>query len=232
MTADTQQQTPTETRVPSTPAWAMLRTLGGIALISGLLVALVYQFTLPIIAENQRVLTEKAVFHVLPEASVKHDFVITDKGGLAPVGSGAEGEVVYGGYDAQGHLVGLAITGVAVGYAGPIRVLFAYDPDCRCLTGSKVLSSNETPGFGDKLDFDPVFLKNFEELDARLDAEGKALANPIVTVKHGTKSRPWEIDGISGATISSKAMGRAANAAAQHAVPAIERDLAWLKQQH
>jgi len=216
----------------ATPTWAMLRTLGGIALLSGLLVALVYQVTLPIIAENQRVLTEKAVFRVLPQASLKRDFVLTEQGGLAPVGEGVEGEHVYGGYDAAGNLVGVAFTGVAVGYAGPIRVMFAYDPECRCLNGSKVLSSNETPGFGDKLDFDPEFLKNFEALDARLDAEGRALANPIVTVKHGTKSKPWEIDGISGATISSKAMGRAANAAAQRAVPAIERDLAWLKQQN
>ncbi|MGQ9660035.1 MAG: Rnf-Nqr domain containing protein [Thermochromatium sp.] len=54
----------------------MLRTLGGIALLSRLLVALAYQFTLPIIAENQRVLTEKAVFRVLPGAVGKRDFVI------------------------------------------------------------------------------------------------------------------------------------------------------------
>lgn len=208
----------------ATPAWAMLRTLGGIALLSGLLVALVYQFTLPIIAENQRVLTEKAVFHVLPGAAGKRDFVITPEGGLVPAAAGTGGDLVYGAYDAEGRLLGLAITGTGPGYAGPVKVMFAYDPGCNCITGSKVLQSNETPGFGDKLDFDPDFLENFKALDARLNAEGTALANAIVTVKHGAKSEPWQIDAITGATISSNAMGRAANAAAQRAVPAIERD--------
>lgn len=221
-----------QTQQPRTPAWEMLRTLGGIAMISGLLVALVYQFTLPIIAENQRVLTEKAVFRVLPGAVAKRDFVITADGGLAPAEEGGEGALVYGAYDADGGLVGVAITGSALGYAGPVNVMFAYDPECDCINGSKVLNSNETPGFGDKLDFDPEFLKNFEALDARLNAAGDALANEIVTVKHGTKSQPWEIDGISGATISSKAMGRAANNAAQRAVPAIEQDLAVLTRQN
>jgi Na+-translocating ferredoxin:NAD+ oxidoreductase subunit G len=47
-------------------------------------------------------------------------------------------------------------------------------------------------------------------------------------VKNGTKKNAWEIDAISGATISSKAFGTAANAAAQGAVPAIQRDLSEL----
>lgn len=212
----------------ATPAWPMLRTLGVIALISGLLVALVYQFTLPIITENQRILTEKAVFRVLPGAVAKRDFMLTPEGRLAPAPVGTSGDLIYGAYDAAGRLLGLAITGSGPGYAGPVKIMFAYDPSCDCITGSKVLQSNETPGFGDKLDLDPDFLENFKALDARLDAEGSALANAIVTVKHGTKTEPWQIDAITGATISSNAMGRAANSAAQRAVPAIERDLVWL----
>jgi Na+-translocating ferredoxin:NAD+ oxidoreductase subunit G len=49
----------------------MLRTLAGIAILSGLLVVLVYQVTKPIIAENERILTEQAVFEVLPGAVSK-----------------------------------------------------------------------------------------------------------------------------------------------------------------
>jgi electron transport complex protein RnfG len=110
-----------------------------------------------------------------------------------------------------------------------IRFLFGYDPACECIIGSKVLKSTETPGLGDKIDFDPEFLKNFEALDARVDAAGEALANPIVTVKHGTKANPWEIDAISGATISSNALGRALSSSAQHFVPSIQRDLDTLR---
>ena len=42
---------------------------------------------------------------------------------------------------------------------------------------------------------------------------------PIKTVKHGSKKNPWEIDAISGATISSRAVGRCSEQrAGRHAV--------------
>jgi len=45
----------------------MIRTLGGVAALSGFLVVLVYQLTLPAILENQRRAIERAVFKgVLP----------------------------------------------------------------------------------------------------------------------------------------------------------------------
>jgi electron transport complex protein RnfG len=223
MTNEAQVQAPAGT----TPTFAMLRTLGGISLISGLLVVLAYQFTLPIITENQRLRTERAVFQVIPGAVSKQDFVLTGQG-LEPAGAGVQGEPVYAAYDADGRLKGVAIAGVGGGYGGPVKVLFNYEPACQCIVGSKVLQSTETPGFGDKLETDPEFLENLKALDARLNADGTALANPIVTVKHGTKTQPWQIDAITGATISSKAMGKAANAAAQRAVPAIQRGLAKL----
>ena len=211
----------------ATPSWAMLRTLGGIATISGLLVVLSYQLTAPIIAENQRVRTERAVFQVIPGAVSKRDFVVTGQG-LKPAGEGVEGPPVYAAYDAAGALKGVAFTGVGNGYGGALKVLLSYDPERQSIVGSKVLQSSETPGFGDKLATDPEFLKNMEALDVRLNADGSALANPVVTVKHGTKTEPWQIDAITGATISSKAMGKAVNSAAQRAVPAIRRDLAKL----
>ncbi|GAB0149896.1 MULTISPECIES: FMN-binding protein [Marichromatium] len=226
MTIEQQIQTP----APSTPAWAMLRTLGGIAMLSGLLVVLVYQFTLPIIAENQRRMTEKAVFHVLDGAVAKRDFVLTAEDALVPAGEGAEGVHLYAGYDDDGALVGVAFPGAARGYQDVIQFLFGYDPACQCVIGSKVLKSTETPGLGDKISTDAEYLKNFEALDARLDATGTALANPIVPVKHGTKTQPWQVDAISGATITSNAMARAVNDAAQRVVPVLQRELALLSE--
>lgn len=225
-------QTPAQ--IAATPAAAMIKALGLISMISGLLVALAYEITAPIIAEGHRLATEKAVLQVFPGAVSKRDFILGPKGLIprdnADQETGATGEPVYAAYDAQGHLKGVAITGTGNGYAGPVEVMFAYAPDHQAIVGSKVQKSNETPGFGDKLDKDPTFLKNFTALDARLNAEGTALANPIVTVKHGAKVEPWQIDAISGATISSRAMGKAANQAAQRAVPAIQHDLAILSQ--
>jgi electron transport complex protein RnfG len=205
----------------------MIRALGGLSAISGLLVVLAYQITLPIIAENQKARTERAVFQVIPGAVSKRDFVATEQG-LEPAGPGVVGQPVYAAYDAQGKLQGIAITGTGSGYGGPVTVMFNYNAASQAIVGSRVLQSTETPGFGDKLDKDPTFLKNVEALDVRLNAEGTALANPVATVKNGTKKRPWEVDAISGATISSKAFGKAANLAAQGAAPAIQKDLAEL----
>ena len=44
-------------------------------------------------------------------------------------------------------------------------------------------------------------------------------------VKQGTKSNPWEIDAISGATISSKAVARMLDDSAQAVLPTIHAHL-------
>ena len=72
---------------------------------------------------------------------------------------------------------------------------------------------------------DPEFLRNFEALDARPDAAGGGLANAIVSVKAGSKTEAWQIDSISGATISSRAVARMLDDSAQQAVPVIMRHL-------
>jgi Na+-translocating ferredoxin:NAD+ oxidoreductase subunit G len=104
---------------------------------------------------------------------------------------------------------GAGLPGAARGYQDVIQFLFGYDPECECIIGSKVLKSTETPGAGGQDRHDPVFLENFVALDASLNPEGTGLANPIVLSPSGTKTEPWQIDGISGATISGKAMARA-----------------------
>ena len=87
----------------------------------------------------------------------------------------------------------------------------------------------ETPGIGDKILVDKEFLANFP-LEAKLAADLKGLANAIVTVKQGTKTKPWEIDAISGATITSRAVGKAINDAAQILLPRIGPNLDKLKE--
>lgn len=213
---------------PKVSARRMLLALGGVALFSGLAVSVVDQLTAPIIAEQYRLRTEQAVFQVFPEASRFRTLQLTERG-LEDAPAGVGSDRLYAAYDAGGGLLGVAIVGSALGYAGLVQAMFAYRPACRCITAAKVLRSNETPGFGDKLDTDLEFLKNFKALDVRLNAEGTALMHPLVAVRHGTKTESWQIDAIAGATISSRAMARAADTAANRAVPWIERQLAWLK---
>ena len=72
---------------------------------------------------------------------------------------------------------------------------------------------------------DENFLANFDNLVAKLNDTGTALANAIVTVMNGQKQNPWEIDAISGATVTSEAVGNAINSSAQQLLPVINRQL-------
>jgi electron transport complex protein RnfG len=217
----------TQQLVAATPSFAMLRTLSLVAGLSGFLVVLAYQITLPMIEENKRIAIERALFKVIPGAVSRRDFIATAQGITAAGDNAAEGTLIYAGYDKQGRLSGVALEAAAQGYQDIIRVLYSFDPACQCIRGIQVLKMAETPGIGDKIAKDPQFQENFVKLDARLKADGSALANDILMVKHGTRTEPWQIDAISGATISSRAVARMLNDSAQQMVPKI---MAYLDQ--
>ena len=206
----------------------MLRTLGLVAMLSGLLVVLTYRFTLPMIEENKRLLIERALFKVIPGAVTRQDFVITELG-IRKAGQDAEGVTLYAGYDQEGRLKGVALEAAAAGYQDVIRVLYGYDPYCQCIRGIQVLKMAETPGIGDKIITDAHFQQNFVALEARAHVSGKGLEHAIVPVKSGTKTEPWQIDAISGATITSNAVARMLNDSAQQHVPTILKDLSIME---
>jgi len=56
-------------------------------------------------------------------------------------------------------------------------------------------------------------------------AAPKQTANPIVAVKTGEKEHPWEVDGITGATISSVAIANLLNNNASYWVPRLRANL-------
>mgnify|MGYP002725712144 CR=1 FL=1 len=231
----TDSQTPDPQQAPSTPGFKMLSVLGGIAMMSGFLVVLVFQLTKPIIAENQRLAIERAVFKVVKGATVRRDYLVTSEG-VKPVTAGkstGEGITIYGAYDDRGKLLGIAVNGAGMGYAGLVHILYSYDPECACIRSFEVLKSTETPGLGDKIITDPAFQANFNTskgLAAHLNAAGASLENAIVTVKHGSKQHPWQIDAISGATITSKAVGKALNQSAQRLLPLLIPHLDSIRQ--
>lgn len=213
---------------------SMLITLGGIAMLSGLLVVLTWQLTLAPIQENQRVMIEKAIFQVIPGAVQRQSYALSDEG-LELINPKQKklkkSEMkLYAAYDDQGQLKGIAAESAAQGYADMVRLLYGYDPECECIRGFSIIKMAETPGLGDKILVDKNFLANFDALDARLNADKSALQNPIITVKSGSKKNPWEIDAISGATITSKAVGKAINLGAEKLLPKLSTHLEKLKQ--
>ncbi len=186
----------------------MYRALVGIGVLCGLAIVTVFEATRSVIARNQAAALERAVFQVLPEAAASVTFGFAGDGFEIVDGEdAADGERVWAGYDADGRLVGLAIETSGMGYQDTIRLLYGYAPERDAVVGIRVLESKETPGLGDKIETDPGFLRNFERLVVALAADGASLAHSIEVVKPGDKTEPWQIDGITGATISSMAIG-------------------------
>jgi electron transport complex protein RnfG len=118
-------------------------------------------------------------------------------------GEKVEVEAVYLGFAGDGTMTGFAISGAETGYADVIEALFSYNPTDTIIIGFKVLDSKETPGLGDKIFKDAAFQTNFTALKVTPE---------IIPVKIGEKKSANEVEAITGATISSKAIVRLLNA--------------------
>ena len=212
-----------------TSAWEMYRAIVGIGAFCALVIVGVFQGTAARIADNQARFLAGAIAEVLPITASTIAVDIAEDGTLAATEE-ALPLPVFLAYDEQGELAGAVLTGQGMGYQDNIRILYAYSFDLAAIVGMKVLDSKETPGLGDRVEIEPHFLASFDALDARLNAAGDALANPIVTVKQGEKTEPWHIDGITGATITSEAIGNILNESANEWLPALERDGASITQ--
>jgi Na+-translocating ferredoxin:NAD+ oxidoreductase subunit G len=221
----------TTTVAQSTPTGAMIRTLGLVSTICGLIIVGAYQGTYDAVAANKRLAVERSVFKVVPAAKAIEEYYALEGGSIVKAGAEAPAGAVkfFAAYDDAGKLVGVAAEGGAKGYADTVRIMFGYDPACQCIKGIGVVSMRETPGIGDKILTDKEFQANFEALDVKLIADMKALANEVKTVKHGTKANPWQIDAIAGATITSRAVGKGINEAAQALLPRLVPNLEQLK---
>lgn len=167
-----------------------------------------YELTRPLIERNRVSQRERAVADVLPTATRLAAFAYReDSRRFAPNRFGGEmAERVYAGFDQEGQLVGVVLETEGMGYQDAIRLLYAYVPSRQAITGIRILESRETPGLGDRIESDAAFQENFDQLDVTLAGDGEALAHPLEFVKPGAKGADWQIDGITGATISSRAV--------------------------
>ena len=210
----------------------LVATLGLVTTLCGALIVAVWQITLPAIAANKKIVLERAVRALVPDAASIIDFDATPLGIHRASGDAAPGTVrFHAAYDAQGELQAIAAEGGARGYTDTVRVLYGYRPACECVFGMKVIQMKETPGIGDNVATDADFLANFDSLDLALADDLKGLAHAVRAVKHGTKRFAWEIDAISGATITSKAIGRGINDSAQKLLPRLLPQLAEVKRE-
>jgi electron transport complex protein RnfG len=189
---------PPDLREPS--ALRLILTLSLAGFFSGLIIVLAYHATRPAITAYQAEQLRASVFKVLPGVTRIQRQIIREGQLIAAEDPGSE--AVYAGYDAGNRLVGYAIPAEGPGFQDTIRLLYGYLPGPRTVVGMEILDSRETPGLGDKIYKDAAFVANFQRLQ---------IDPAILAVKKGRKAAPNEIDAITGATISSKAVVRIIN---------------------
>ena len=185
-------------------SFRLIATLGVAGFLSGLILVSIYLVTKPIIAKNKAEALKAAIFEVLP-GTATFKTLVPDGESLREVAEGekVEEEAVYLGFTAEGTMTGFAISGAETGYADVIEALLSYNPTDTIIIGFKVLDSKETPGLGDKIFKDEAFQTNFTALKVTPE---------IIPVKVGEKKTANEVEAITGATISSKAIVRLLNA--------------------
>lgn len=173
-----------------------------ITLISGLLLGLVYQVTAQPRREQQERKIREACQAVFAQAEQFEDLSYTIDAELAQqlAGNGVRIGTVYQAKDAAGSPLGYVIeTTSGEGYGGNIT-LYAGITNDGILNGVSILTISETPGLGMRAQ--EVLVPQFEQ---------KAAVEFTYT-KTGSQSDS-EIDAISGATITTKAVTNAVNGA-------------------
>ncbi|NVJ87465.1 MAG: FMN-binding protein [Algoriphagus sp.] len=208
-----------KTITPPSNSFKMLRAMAGIGILCGLLIVFTYEGTLPRIELLRAEALKEAIFKVVPGITQMQPFAYKNNAFVPAEES--DPDVVYAGYDSEGNFKGVAIVATGQGYADVIKVIYGYAPEQEQVVGFYVLESKETPGLGDKIEKDPTFLENFTAMDVALNPDKSGLENRVITVKKGTKTHSWEVDGISGATISSRAIGEIINQSASEWAPLI-----------
>lgn len=202
--------------------WPMYRALVGLGLICSLVIVSMYEYTAPIIRKNQAAALRQAIFTIFPLAQTYTAFYLNAEGQFKRMTDESDtGASVYACYDQGQRLLGYAIEAQGMGYQDTIRLLYGYAPKQSAIVGMVVLESRETPGLGARIASDPDFLRNFRQLDVRLAADGSKLAHPIEVVPADQAPKPWQIDAISGATVSSRVVGRIVEQSARFWVPRL-----------
>lgn len=146
------------------------------AIVSGALLALTYQLTNPKREANVRQAENKARQELLPQA-------------VSFVPARVNGYRFWKGLDAHKQVKGYILKAVRRGYSSNIEILIAVRPD-HSVSAIKILTQAETPGLGTLIE-KPVFTKQF--IARTLDQ--------LALRKDG-----GEIDAVTGATISSRAV--------------------------
>lgn len=181
-------------------------TLTLITLVAGLCLGFVYEITKQPIADMEEKTKQTAYKTVFPSAATFESYGGVDEDSQEEVlaKAGVEGvdieDALYA-IDESGNQIGYVIMSAShEGYGGDIQISVGID-NSGCVTGVEILSISETAGLGMKAKDD-----NFKN-----QFKGKTVDEFMYTKTGATQD--FEIDALSGATITTKAFTNAVNGA-------------------
>ena len=192
--------------------------LVSIALVAGLAIAAVHEWTRPMVMAQRGGLLGDAALQVMPGATTYRIYVRGADGSVRLMGDGDETPELFIGLDEQGRAVGAAIVGSGMGYADVIQLVFGLDASGERLTGMRVVASRETPGLGSVIVDDHDWVATFERIHLRFD-EDRELRN--LRVRSNARHEDGEVDAISGATVSVASVTRIINQSLAEWLPTL-----------
>ena len=171
--------------------------LFAITLLAGLMLGFVYELTKEPIRLQEEKAIQEACRNVFAEAAVS-EYVTSAALTAELKDNGVEIGTVYDALDADGNHLGYVLeTTTSEGYAGVITLYMGVTDD-GMLNGVSILTIGETPGLGMRAG--EVLVPQFENVEAT-----------TFTYTKGGSTSDSEIDAISGATITTKAVVNAVN---------------------
>ena len=175
----------------------MVIVLTVITALSGAVLSSWDRVTKPKIEYHQLQALKAAISDVLPSYDYYEEKAIDEK------------TVYIGKIDDSTQSVGIAFKVDGSGFQGNISIMVGVDPSFTSITGIKVLGQIETPGLGTKIVEDPSNKTNPYWFPEQFG--GVVLFPQINVVKNSIPQNSNEIQAISGATITSKAVVRIIN---------------------
>ncbi len=163
------------------------------SLFFGLLLAIADAAWAPMIEANKTKELDNLMAELLPDAK---KFQLVGQFQIESPSRQSEQINLYKGVSASGQNTGWAFNASGFGFGGEIELVVAIDNDFKKIAGFKVLSSIETPGFGDQIKLSWY--------------RGQFIGAPAEQLQLERTGNPEKIDdqivAITGATISSQAV--------------------------
>ncbi len=188
----------------------MLLVLTVTAVIIGGVLAGAYQKFYPKIEANRIAEEKRAIFAVL-EGAENYEIIEREIDGK----KGKEIVKIFKGLTAAGNLVGYAFIAEGPGFQAKIKMMVGLNFEFKKLLGMKVLEQLETPGLGNKI-VKEKFTDQFQ---------GLAFTPKIEYLKNKKPEKDNQIQAITGATISSKAVVNAINKRVKIIMDILSEDL-------